>query len=125
MTKKNDIRSKVKELLIERPETRDNDMHLFAAVWYRQLSAKGVDLKNVSALFLLGVMKSYKEHKLFHFESIRRQRALLQEMHPELRGEMYEKRHARQEEIVQDIREYKVESTFAPVTTTEQQPKLF
>ena len=122
MSKKNEVRTIIHELLLEKPETRDNDMYLVTAIWFRQLKAKGYDPKTMSGLELLTMIKNYKQNGLILFETIRRQRCLLQEMHPELRGELYEKRHATQEEVKQDIRDFKQESIFGSLNN---QPKLF
>jgi hypothetical protein len=122
MSKKNEVRTIIHELLLEKPETRDNDMYLVTAIWFRQLKAKGYDPKTMSGLELLTMIKNYKQNGLILFETIRRQRCLLQEMHPELRGELYEKRHATQEEVKQDIRDFKQESVFGSFSD---QPKLF
>jgi len=122
MSKKNEVRTIIHELLLEKPETRDNDMYLVTAIWFRQLKAKGYDPKTMSGLELLTMIKNYKQNGLILFETIRRQRCLLQEMHPELRGELYEKRHATQEEVKQDIRDFKQESVFGSLND---QPKLF
>lgn len=122
MSKKNEVRTIIHELLLEKPETRDNDMYLVTAIWFRQLKAKGYDPKTMSGLELLTMIKNYKQNGLILFETIRRQRCLLQELHPELRGELYEKRHATQEEVKQDIRDFKQESIFGSLNN---QPKLF
>jgi hypothetical protein len=74
---------------------------------------------------MLTYIKNYKEFGLVSFESIRRSRALLQEMHPELRGEEYEKRHAKQQEVVEDIITFKQEVVFDSNRPTIDQPKLF
>lgn len=126
MSKKNEVRTIIHELLLSKPETRDNDMYLVTAIWFRQLKAKGFHPNSISGLELLTMLKNYKENGLILFETIRRQRCLLQELHPELRGELYEKRHATQEEVKQDIRDFKQESVFATFNPTgDTQPKLF
>jgi hypothetical protein len=125
MSKKTEIRDMVHHILTTKPETRDNDMYLVASYWYKQLQAKGQDLKNISALDFLTFIRDYKSRGITSFESISRQRRLLQEMHPELRGKEYEKRHATQDNVKQDIKDYKAESTFITPPVFEQQPKLF
>lgn len=126
MPKKQEVRDLIHHLLTEKPECRDNDMYLVTAIWFRQLKEKGYDPKTMSGLELLTMIKNYKQNGLIIFETIRRQRCLLQEIHPELRGELYEKRHAKQEEVKQDIREFKQESVFATIDTSgNNQPTLF
>ncbi len=124
-TRKSKVREMVHSLLAEKPETRDNDMYLVTAYWYRQLRAKGVDPSTISGLQMLTYIKNYKDFGLVSFESIRRSRALLQEMHPELRGEEYEKRHAKQQEVVEDIITFKQEVVFDSNRPAPDQPKLF
>jgi hydroxylamine reductase (hybrid-cluster protein) len=58
-------------------------------------------------------MRNYKTNGLLSFETISRQRRLVQEACPELRGEEYEKRHRKQEEVKQDLKEIKTNAFFA------------
>ena len=125
MSKKTEIRDMVHHILTTKPETRDNDMYLVASYWYKQLQAKGQDLKNISALDFLTFIRDYKSRGITSFESISRQRRLLQEMHPELRGKEYEKRHATQKEVIEDIVTFKQESAFESTNVVVTQPKLF
>jgi hypothetical protein len=123
--RKNQVRDLVKILLTEKEETRDNDMYLASAYWYRQLRTKGIDANAITGMQMLIYIKNYKNTGLVSFESIRRSRQLIQEMHPELRGKEYEKRHATQEEVKQDLKDYKAESAFDNINVTNTQPKLF
>jgi hypothetical protein len=123
--RKTQVRDLVKILLTEKEETRDNDMYLATAYWYRQLRAKGIDPNFITGLQMLSHIKNYKEIGLVSFESIRRSRALIQEMHPELRGKEYEKRHAKQKEVIEDIAAFKQESAFESTNVVASQSKLF
>ena len=81
------IKPKVKKLLQDRPELRDDDYKLIAAIIIQEF---GVDnAKSVSAFQFLGQMSN---GKFSNFESIRRVRAKIQEQEPELRGELYGKK---------------------------------
>ena len=81
------IKPKVKKLLQDRPELRDDDYRLIAAIIVDEY---GIDnAKHTSALTFL---KQLSNGKFSNFESIRRVRAKIQEQEPELRGEMYGKK---------------------------------
>jgi hypothetical protein len=106
----------VKQVLTEKPETRDNDMYLTAVIWYRDLRQR----PNVGDLSLVGffhIMRDYKTWGLWSYETIARARRLVQETCVELRGEEYEKRHRKQQEVKDDIKATKAEALFGPTTT--------
>jgi hypothetical protein len=106
----------VKQVLIEKPETRDNDMFLTATIWYRDLSKRS----NVGDLSLIGffhIMKDYKTWGLASYETISRQRRLVQETHVELRGAEYAERHHKRQEVKQDLKAIKAEAIFGNNTT--------
>jgi hydroxylamine reductase (hybrid-cluster protein) len=108
---KRPIYDMVKEILSSKPEARDNDMYLCAIVWYRQSASK----YNINALSLTDffhLMRNYKSNGLLSFETISRQRRLVQEACPELRGEEYEQRHKKQAEVKQDLKEIKSTAFF-------------
>lgn len=101
----------VKEILEQKPETRDNDMYLVAVFWYRDLSSR-YNVIQASVTDFFHLMRNYKKYGLIHFETIRRQRCLIQELHAELRGKEYEKRHRKQAEVKADIKEIKADVVF-------------
>lgn len=113
MAKKNEVRDMVYTILTQKPETRDNDMYLASAYWYKQLNQRGIDAHKLTGLQMLTMLKHYKDNGLISFETISRQRRLIQETTPELRGEEWEKRHAKQEEVKEEIREFKQDLIFA------------
>ena len=78
------------------PELRDNDNRLVASIWNREVKALGIQ----SAEFLL---KALADGKLTNPESIRRSRQQLQEQHPELRGELYKEKQAKQTVIQNEL----------------------
>lgn len=98
MTK--DIKSKVRYLLINYPELRDDDFKLLAT--YYAFQSGGWDkLKDITAYdFLIG----FANHKYTSSESIRRMRSRLQEKEESLRGENYEKRKKLEEKVREEIK---------------------
>jgi len=77
------IKCRVMGILIDFPETKDNDRLLFRIFWSRESNAK------TQEEFLENLLNG----KLTHPESIRRTRQRLQEKHPNLRGESWIIRH--------------------------------
>lgn len=110
----------VKQVLQEKPETRDNDMYLTATIWYRDLKGR----PNVGDLSVVGffhIMRDYKTWGLWSYETITRQRRLVQEACPELRGQEYARRHKKQHDVKNDLRNIKAEAFFGPTTTFTEQ----
>ncbi len=81
------IKDTVKEILLNQPETRDDDFLLILKVWAEQNG----ELRNAEYPFIKFAADFLKK-EYAHFESIRRMRAKLQEEHQELRGNLYYKR---------------------------------
>ena len=79
----------IKQLLLDKPHLRDNDNRLICTYWFMELTRKNIDPNKINALEF---MQYYANSKLTNTETIRRQRAKLQEEHPELRGEAYNAR---------------------------------
>lgn len=88
------VRDRVEKLLRENPHLRDDDFKLIANVWHAE--SKGVETK---ADFLW----AFSRGKFSHPESIRRSRAKLQELNPELRGTSY---RGRTNEAEKETRDY-------------------
>lgn len=86
----------VRRYLQRFPELRDNDNRLLANVWSKEVKALGIQ----SAEFLL---KALADGKLTNPESIRRSRQQLQEQHPELRGELYKEKQAKQITVQKEL----------------------
>lgn len=95
------IKEKVKKLLIEYPPYRDDDQRLIATYYYRDLGGKRV-IDNMTAFEFLQV---FAKGKIPSPDNITRVRRRLQEQHPELRGEKYNKRHSIEEDVRKDIHE--------------------
>lgn len=88
----------VRRCLDRVPECRDNDRLLFFKIWAYQnpnLRDDNFSFKNFAIGFLNG---SYAEPS-----SISRCRQKLQELHPELRGELWDKRHKEGDDTRRDI----------------------
>lgn len=85
------ISNLVKDLLTNFPHLRNSDERLIATVWYHQA---GLKEKQMSAVELLNL---YIDKQLSSPESIRRSRQKIQELNPELRGVVYNKRHTEQQ----------------------------
>ena len=91
-----DIKALITDLLTNYSHLRDNDSKLLANVWYKQIQTKDMTVSNFLQLISEGV--------LVNPESVRRCRQLLQEQHPELRGEKYNKRFSESQEFRSKIK---------------------
>jgi hypothetical protein len=85
----------VKMLLVKYPTLKDSDSRLIANFWNEELKGKGFDIKEMKAVEFLNM---FSKSKLTNPETIRRNRAKLQEEHPELRGEIYRVRQGKEQE---------------------------
>lgn len=79
----------ISKLLMDKQHLRDDDRRLIATIWYKELQGSDLDPYKCSAINFLDL---FVNKKITHPESIRRCRAKLQELHPELRGVNYHKR---------------------------------
>jgi hypothetical protein len=101
MTKINsDLATRVEYILNKWPLTKDNDMLLVAQFW----ALESQFTQNHSAFDVFDAMS---KGIFSSFESIRRSRQKLQEINPALRGTTWEKRHNRQSEVIEDVRNIK------------------
>lgn len=87
----------VKSLLNKHPKLRDNDNKLLATVWYHKMEK--IEESVIDFLHILA------EGELPSSESIRRCRQKLQELNPELRGELWSKRHKMQKQVIDELKE--------------------
>lgn len=94
----------VHNLLMTRPEMRDNDRLIFAWIINHFLKKKNLTARQITGEYLIKLITYEKDFP--QFESIRRVRAKLQERHPELRGELYAIRHGLAERVRQEIKTY-------------------
>lgn len=86
-------RTLVKELLERHPHLRDNDEKLCANFWYIEA---GLYTKDMSAYDFI---QMYSERRITLSDSITRMRRKIQEETPELRGQLWEKRHKKEEDV--------------------------
>src|SRR3990167_7279441 len=91
-------KDKVKLLLEKHDYLRDNDSALVARIWSEEM-----EYANMSSI---DVLKKIASNTLTPFESVRRCRQKLQELYPELRGNTYNERHNRQEDIKQELNQF-------------------
>ena len=87
----------VKRLLTNHPHLRDSDNKLLANVWFQSVTPLEEAWMDFLALIAHGNLPSS--------ESIRRCRQKLQELNPELRGELWDKRHQMQEQVKEELKE--------------------
>tara|TARA_Y100001951_G_scaffold102529_1_gene109341 strand:+ start:950 stop:1261 length:312 start_codon:yes stop_codon:yes gene_type:complete len=87
----------VKRLLTNHPHLRDSDNKLLANVWFQSVIPLEEAWMDFLALIASGDLPSS--------ESIRRCRQKLQELNPELRGELWDKRHQMQEQVKEELKE--------------------
>lgn len=96
------IKGKVEELLRAYVSYRDNDHILITTIWRNQLIEKGLDqsasINQFAGYLVNGVLSNP--------ESIRRSRQKLQEIHPELRGDLWYARHKYQNEVRKELKEF-------------------
>jgi hypothetical protein len=94
------LRKAVQTLLKNHTEMRDSDEHLCTEVWMIQMRhIQSKHLKPVEFFTL------YKSGALASAEAIGRARRLLQQHHPELRGETWDVRHGKSKEVRDQIRQ--------------------
>lgn len=85
--KMTNLKEEVKKLLMENNYLRDSDDKLVARIW--QEEAKAFGSKDIIGMLNLGKLSQYK--------TISRHRRMLQEAHPELRGNLYKERRKLQD----------------------------
>lgn len=83
--------SKIYPILLDIPETRDNDRILIYEIWTREIDHDA------------NILESLKSGKVSHPENITRTRRKLQEKHPILRGEKWDERHRNESNICQQL----------------------
>lgn len=92
------LKNKVREILINFPETRDNDNALI----YRLM--RELDFFGIHKITALKFLENLKNGEYGSLESIRRCRQALQEKDPELRGKLWNKRHKYQQEVKEQLK---------------------
>ena len=93
----------VEKLLTEQPHLRDDDNKLLASVWYIQIRNMNFLPAQITGY---DVLEMVAEKKLANSESVRRNRAKLQELKPNLRGKIYYERHNHKADVKQELRNF-------------------
>ena len=93
------LKERIRVYLMSWPETRDSNEELMYIIWQHEtdkfiLNADGYD---VNPLILL------KNNKLTSWDSATRAKRKLQEEHPELRGQSYNKRKAKATKVSKNL----------------------
>lgn len=100
------VEDKVKEVLKESYEARDNDMLLIARIW-----ATEINIYNLNNMIVYDFFRLMSAYDLSHATSIIRCRQKIQELYPQYRGDKYKKRHKKMEpEVRKEIKTWKKES---------------
>lgn len=97
---KKKTREFILQLLIAKPELKDNDEKLVSNIIYQFLLLAKIDPHNFSAWQLL---QMYSENKLPTVDYITRVRRKIQETNIELRGEKYYARQSKSKKIANEI----------------------
>ena len=92
----------VREILTKYPKARDNDSLLLAHVWVYQCGGR----VRSEAITMWDFIIDFTKKNFAEASGITRCRRKLQEEHPELRGELYEKRHKMKESVKEEIKEW-------------------
>jgi hypothetical protein len=88
---KNNVASRVRELLTKKPHFRDNDAKVVASIWWIDLKRKGYDPTNMNVKELFDIYISHK-NLLTVPDNIYRQIRLAKEHHIHLRGQFYKQK---------------------------------
>ena len=83
------------QLLNQHPHLRDDDNKLIATIWKKELKS--------NSHTALEFLQMYADKRLTNAESIRRCRAKIQELSPELRGLKYKARHEAAKETIEQL----------------------
>jgi len=95
------VKDLVTMILTENPQTRDDDNLLILKIYAEYepgLRLPTFKFRTFAENFLKGKYPST--------ESIRRSRQKIQELHPELRGKNYKKRHQEQKNVVNQVKSF-------------------
>tara|TARA_R100001594_G_C4036815_1_gene262382 strand:+ start:1308 stop:1625 length:318 start_codon:yes stop_codon:yes gene_type:complete len=92
----------ITDILKNNTRSRDDDHILAGAVWIRELGGSHI----AKEMGLWEFMRLFMSHELANFESIVRCRRKVQELDPGLRGEKYEYRHKRQNDVKEELKNW-------------------
>ena len=88
---------KVKNLLEEKPEYRDSDLKLLSRIWYEEAGSN----QNMNVVAFL---TNFRNGKYSKPESITRARRKVQENNEHLRGDKWQERQDKQDDVKDDLR---------------------
>ena len=88
----------INQLLRQYPHLRDDDNKLIATIWKLELKS--------SSHTALEFLQLYADKQLTNAESIRRCRAKIQELNPNLRGVKYQGRQQAAKETIEQIQNF-------------------
>ena len=101
------MQDKVKAILDKKAITRDNDFYLMYCTWQDEFNNLKTEKMHHQDSFdhidVLRLMRLLNEKKLTHPSAITRARRKVQEIYPETRGSLWEKRHKQQMQIQKDL----------------------
>ena len=100
------IQNIVEKALQNNTKCRDSDMYLAGYIWFNEIKKNDLPIETAEELLIY-----ISRGKLTNFESISRARRVLQQLHSELRGKKYNKRHNKQKEVIDDLQIIKAERT--------------
>lgn len=86
--------TRIEAMLVEIPETRDDDKLMLSLYWMEELKDIGIDTLKVKAW---DIFQCIHRGQLTNADYIARCRRRLQQQKPHLRGKMYNARYAHQE----------------------------
>ena len=92
----------VEKALTENPVYRDDDKKLVSHIWYNLITST----RRIDGMTAKDLLIALGNDELPSWETIIRARRKLQEMFPDLRGELYEKRHEHQKVVLSELEEY-------------------
>lgn len=99
MSKLQDLKRLIKNILINVPTTRDSDKNMLCLVWEYELNSLKMLECKATEFFEL-----YSTHKVSNADSVSRIKRKLQEEIPELRGEKWEERRTVSQKVKDDMK---------------------
>ena len=101
------MQDKVKEILINKPNTKDNDFYLMYWIWNEEFYNLKSEQMNHSDSFdridVMRLLRLLNNKELTHPSAIMRARRKVQENNPLTRGKLWEKRHQEQLQVQRDL----------------------
>ena len=100
------MQNKVSDLLTKKKETRDNDFYVMYWIWKEEFEKSDIT-KDLNLEFdktnVVSLLSLLKDKHLSHPSAVMRARRKVQESNPKLRGELWNARHAEEEQVKKDL----------------------